>query len=87
MSARATESRESAARASRIAFSLPLAERTQQVFSVNPDGGELQRLTGDDGQSGNWSPVWSPDGSRLCFTSNRTGHVCLWLMAADGSDH
>jgi Tol biopolymer transport system component len=31
-------------------------------------------------------PRWSPDGSRLAFSSNRTGRYELWTVAADGSD-
>ena len=31
-------------------------------------------------------PSWSPDGSRLVFQSNRSGHGVLYTMNADGSD-
>jgi TolB protein len=31
-------------------------------------------------------PSWSPDGSRLVFQSNRSGHWVLYTMNADGSD-
>jgi Tol biopolymer transport system component len=30
-------------------------------------------------------PRWSPDGSRLAFSSNRTGRYEIWTVAADGS--
>jgi serine/threonine protein kinase len=29
-------------------------------------------------------PVWSPDGARIAFTSNRNGYYNLYLVAADG---
>jgi serine/threonine-protein kinase len=32
----------------------------------------------------NTVPVWSPDGARIAFTSNRNGHYNLYLIAADG---
>jgi Tol biopolymer transport system component/tRNA A-37 threonylcarbamoyl transferase component Bud32 len=36
----------------------------------------LEPLT--DGLSGDFDPVWSPDGGRLVFSSSRTGHRTLW---------
>jgi Tol biopolymer transport system component len=36
----------------------------------------LEPLT--DGFSGDFDPVWSPDGSRLVFSSARTGNRTLW---------
>jgi Tol biopolymer transport system component len=30
-----------------------------------------------------WNPVWSPDGSRLYFVSNRGGSMNLWSVAID----
>ena len=31
-------------------------------------------------------PNFSPDGRRLAFGSGRSGHVAIWVAAADGSD-
>jgi len=31
-------------------------------------------------------PRWSPDGSRLAFSSNRSGRYEIWTVAADGSN-
>jgi Tol biopolymer transport system component len=33
----------------------------------------------------NW-PVWSPDGTRIAFQSNRAGNLDIWSMNAEGSD-
>jgi Tol biopolymer transport system component len=37
----------------------------------------LESLT--DGHSGDIDPVWSPDGTRLVFSSSRTGNRTLWV--------
>ena len=31
-------------------------------------------------------PAWSPDGSRIAFTSNRDGNYEIYVMNADGSN-
>ena len=43
----------------------------------------LTRLTLDPGQD--WFPVWTPDGRRIIFSSNRGGQFNLWWQAADGT--
>jgi serine/threonine-protein kinase len=43
----------------------------------------LTRLTLDPGQD--WFPVWTPDGRRIVFSSNRGGQFNLWWQAADGT--
>src|SRR4029078_1667545 len=30
-------------------------------------------------------PAWSPDGSKLAFTSDRSGSADVWVMDADGT--
>jgi len=43
----------------------------------------LTRLTLDPGQD--WFHVWTPDGQRIIFSSNRGGQLNLWWQAADGT--
>ena len=51
-------------------------------FAADPD--VLTRVTSHDARD--WDPYWSPDGSRLVFTSDRDGRDHLWTRPADGGE-
>jgi len=53
------------------------------VFSAKPDGSELTQLTNTPGYDA--EAVYSPDGSRILFTSVRDGDLELYTMNPDGS--
>jgi predicted Ser/Thr protein kinase len=59
-----------------------------EIYVANSDGSDEQRLT--DHAAGDWLPIWSPDGTRIVFTSDReathTEGYQLYLMNADGSN-
>jgi Tol biopolymer transport system component len=60
---------------------------TLDIYVVDVDGSHLVNLT--RGSAGNnWEPVWSPDWTRIAFTSDREGGFAphLYVMDADGSD-
>ncbi|MFQ5599588.1 MAG: TolB family protein [Candidatus Krumholzibacteriia bacterium] len=57
---------------------------TFEIFSADPDGSDLVRLTSHDGYDA--EATMSPDGSRIIFTSHREGDLDLYTMRPDGSD-
>ena len=53
------------------------------IYAMNPDGTGQTNLTND--AAFDKEPSYSPDGSRIVFTSNRDGNYELYAMNADGS--
>ena len=69
----------------RIAFH---SERSSnyEIYTMNADGSGVVQLTDND--SSDCCPVWSPDGSRIAFRSDRdnSNHVSdIYVMNADGT--
>ena len=54
------------------------------LFSVPISGGDATRLTSD--MAFDAQPRFSPDGSSIVFTSDRSGGQNVWVMSLDGSD-
>ena len=54
----------------------------EQIFVVASPGGDADQLTHD---SRNYSPTWSPDGTRIAFVSDRDGKNQIYIMKANGS--
>lgn len=53
------------------------------IYRVRLNDAAPVQLTADPAWEGD--PAWSPDGSRIAFTSTRGGQREIWLMNADGS--
>ncbi len=76
----------------RLAFHSQMEDPDGDVFVAEVTGRALanrRNLTppqvGEPLVSPDVTPAWSPDGTRLMFTSYRSGSPALWLMNADGS--
>ena len=59
------------------------ARARHTIWILDVARGTTSRLLDD--RSGAHLPVWSPDGQRILFASNRLGGVDLFRIAADGS--
>src|SRR5581483_6412912 len=69
----------------RVAFDMPGA--TRNIWIWNFQRASLTKLTG--GPTEDMMPVWSRDGSRIFFASNRTGNFDLYsqpLTAPQGKE-
>src|SRR5438309_5168846 len=61
----------------RIAYVASDNQGRSEVFTIHLDGTGRSQLTDSVGQ--NLSPAWSADGTRIAFTSARTGASELWV--------
>ena len=53
----------------------------RDIWTIPAEGGEARPVTEDEAVD--WSPVWSPDGGHLYFSSDRGGSMNLWRVAID----
>ena len=68
-----------------IAYSTRVQDRGDwDILALAVDGSWWRNLT-PDSPGDDLYPSWSPDGSRLAFTSDRDGDFDIYVMSADGS--
>jgi TolB protein len=61
-------------------------DRGMDLYAVNAFASDpMRRVTVGRG-SDNISPTYSPDGRRIVYTSNRPGHIQLYISDADGTN-
>ena len=53
-----------------------------ELWTVPVTGGEARRLTAKDSYEAN--PIWSPDGSKIAFASDRNGNMDIYVMDSRG---
>ena len=79
----------------KIVFTSDRHYKGLSIWTMNPDGSSPTRLTDDKTRTEKLpdfspvydsSPVWSPDGTRIAFISNRDYLFSLYVMDADGSN-
>lgn len=68
----------------RILFVSNRADGARELYLVDRDGSNLERLTFND--IFETQPIWSPDRSRIAFAGRRAGVFDIYTIAADGSD-
>jgi Tol biopolymer transport system component len=54
----------------------------EEVWIYDVGAGTLEQMTFE---SVNTAPVWTPDGTRIAFSSNRAGALNLYMARADGA--
>ena len=66
-----------------IAFARTVPGTHGEIFVMNPDGSGQTNLTNNPARD--FDPAWSPDGTKVAFSSFRGGNREIFVMNADGS--
>jgi TolB protein len=61
-----------------------IGEPNLEIFVMSLAGGTATQVTNSPGYD--VQPSWSPDGSRIAFTSDRSGLPQIWTMNATGGN-
>jgi TolB protein len=70
--------------ASRIAFTMMDGQSNKEVYVIDSDGENLERVTRYENMTE--SPTWSPDGQRLAVASWKTGVPRIYEIDIDGGN-
>lgn len=64
----------------------PVTDCYYDIYTITADGAEVQQLTDTPAPASEWVPVWSPDGEKIAFGSDRDGDSEIYVMNRDGSN-
>jgi TolB protein len=64
---------------------LTLSGKAPNIFRMSLDGKKITPLTNGPGQAMNVEPAVSPDGTKVAFSSDRSGKPMIFTMNMDGS--
>ena len=56
------------------------------IYVMDSDGSNLTRLTTNQAYNNDGNPVFSPDGKKIAFMSERDGNPEIYVMNTDGTD-
>ncbi|KAF0246142.1 MAG: hypothetical protein FD180_973 [Planctomycetota bacterium] len=70
----------------RVVFWSGIETKYGQVWSIRADGTASTQLTHEPHHANNDDPSWSPDGTKILFSTGRSGRNELWVMDADGKN-
>ena len=59
-------------------------DKPGHIYTINPDGTAIE-TTSSDNFTTDLLPAWSPDGTKIAFSSNQSGKYEIWTMNSDGS--
>jgi hypothetical protein len=54
------------------------------IWILDGERGAIRPFTAGPGD--NFNPIWSPDGKRIAFTSNRNGNADIFIKSVDGGE-
>ena len=57
----------------------------RDIFVMKPNGSQLRNLTNDP-MTSDIFPAWSPDGTKIAFSSYRDGNSDIYVIDADGKN-
>jgi len=66
-------------------FSLVQGKEKQDIYMMNADGTNVQRLTNSP-DTVDEDPAWSPDSRQIAFQSDRDGQFEIYLMDGEGNN-